>query len=540
MPTAVIVGSGAGGSVAAMCFAEAGWHTVVLERGPDLYADLGAGLLRAGAAPAASGQSLTERGLPGDPDPRVFTHRGSACADYVGPVNALPMLVGGGTTHWDAKTPRFWDLDLAKRSRLGPVDDDAWVDDWPFGYAELEPDYAAVERLLGVQGSRAAMAGTPTLRHAPRATEFPMPPGPPQTGSAVLADAARGLGWAPFPAPMAANSVASDRPACAACGRCCGFVCDTGARGGAFVPLARAVRAGAELRPDSRVVAVRHRAGRAVGVEVRTGGGSYVEPADVVVLAASAVESVRLALLSRLPDPNGLVGRGVMFHSVLVATGAGAELPPGGRHYSHALDDFADPDFAGARAAARAAGLPYLRGGTVELGTSPLGLPAELLPDGADPARLLVSEMHGEDLAQPANRVRLAARTDAAGLPVAHVEYAAHRHEVAARAFYADRLHELYVAAGAAEVRVVPRGVAPPAGRLAARHVPSTHHVLGGLRMSADAFRAATGADGTLLGTPNVLVCDGAVFPTSGAHNPTLTIMAVALRTARHHSGWAG
>src|SRR5207247_10864687 len=50
----------------------------------------------------------------------------------------LPSTVGGGTIHWDAKTPRFWDIDFKKRSLLGPVEG-ADIQDWPFEYRDLAP-----------------------------------------------------------------------------------------------------------------------------------------------------------------------------------------------------------------------------------------------------------------------------------------------------------------------------------------------------------------------------------------------------------------
>ena len=60
---------------------------------------------------------------------------------------------------------------------------------------------------------------------------------------------------------------------------------------------------------------------------------------------------------------------------------------------------------------------------------------------------------------------------------------------------------------------------------------------MGGMRMGADPRTSVTDADGLVRGLDNVGVADASVFPTSGAHNPTLTLMAVALRNARR---WVG
>jgi choline dehydrogenase-like flavoprotein len=67
--------------------------------------------------------------------------------------------------------------------------------------------------------------------------------------------------------------------------------------------------------------------------------------------------------------------------------------------------------------------------------------------------------------------------------------------------------------------------------------VPDDKHIMGGLRMGTDARTSVTDADGLFRGLDNVGVADASVFPTSGAHNPTLTLMAVALRNARR---WVG
>lgn len=533
MARVVIIGSGAGGSIAAMAFAEAGWETLILERGPNRYIPVGG---RLSAAMSASPIPA------GGPDAvRVFTHRTSA-QNLIGPFNALPQVVGGATTHWDAKTPRFWDIDFKKRTLLGDVAD-AWIDDWPFDYAELSAYYDAVEEIVGVQGDVSRFPAA-TLAHAPRRGALPMPAGRPQQSSQLLARAADALGWYAFPVPMAANSTyRNGRPACTDCGDCCGFACASGARSGAIAPLRRAQAAGARICAGHRVSRIAHRNGRATGVECYVGGEVTKIASDFVVVAASAIETVRLALISDLPNPRGLIGAGMMFHAAAIGVGtvdAPLDTLPG-RHYTHAMDEFADPAFAGAARAARAAGLPYLRGGTVELGTDARALPGDVGSPwaGTDPARILLTEMHAEDLAQPHNRVRLAHHHDSHGLPVAHVTYASHPHEIVAHEFYAGHLCRLLELADAAGATVSPRlRLAPSARPLVPAELPNTHHTMGGMRMSADASRRVVDANGIVDGLDNVAICDGAVFPTSAAHNPTLTIMATSLRTAAAVCGW--
>lgn len=564
MARATVVGSGAAGGLAAMVLAANNYDVVVFEKGPRL------------ADPARPSErldsSLSSDELAGPirrveyPDalaePREFVHRTLGHTVY-GEVNSLPSLVGGGTVHWAAKTPRYWDIDFKKLSMLGPIEG-ADIADWPFDYAELAPYYEQVESLLGVQGDVDSLPLIPTLAHAPRRRQFDMPPGAPQHSSVTLAAGARRLGLEPFPIPMAINSRSrSGRPACTNCGFCDGYACASASRGDALVALSKAIECGAELRSDCQVVEVTHTGTTATGTSyIDSVGNRHWEPADIIVVAASAVESCRIALLSRLPDPHGLVGRGLMFHACSVAYGLFPSEPiitDRGRHFTHAIDDFADPSYPGAVGMANSRGLPYLRGGIAELGFKPMGPIQE-----ADVYRRLLNRwdvsgdawsiafnalmqsrllgrhmtgvmMHGEDLAQFDNRVVLSRLCDYNNVPVPRITYAPHTHELVAQDFYIPLMRAILdecgavVSAGGPEFRTSVGGIGGP--------VPTDHHVMGGLRMSESPRHGSVDEFGRYWRMPNLFFLDGSVFPTSGAHNPTLTIMAVALRALTHIVG---
>jgi gluconate 2-dehydrogenase alpha chain len=286
------------------------------------------------------------------------------------------------------------------------------------------------------------------------------------------------------------------------------------------------------------------------------------ESADLVVLAANSIETSRLALLSQLPDPYDLTGRRVMFH--WFSEGSGIFLAERlhnyrGRDHTHDIDDFADPDFPGARQAAKEAGLPYFRAGKVELGGTQLPLDeassyqevlrllAPQKPFGRDFKQLMRAsllrdrlcgvELIGEDLPYAANRVDLDPKVrDWRGLPVARITYGPGPSELAAQAFYMPWLVKLLKAAGAdfaISIAEIPSTRFP----IAQDQVPATEHVMGGMPMGADARTAVTDEQGRHHQLDNLFVADGSVFPTSGGHNPTLTIMATALRQATH---WVG
>lgn len=554
---AVVVGSRPGGAVAAMVLARRGFAVTVLEKGATYFTDLASE--RPGTVFSNDELKHDRQFASADPDsePRVF--RSSLTEkSQVGIVQNLPQTVGGGAVHWDAKTPRYWDIDFKKRSLLGPIRD-AEVSDWPFEYATIAPYYDEIEALIGVAGDVSGFPAHLTLAHAPRSGPLPMPAGPPQFSSLLVSEGCARVGLHPFLAPMAINSVAYDgRPPCSNCGFCSGYGCPIMARIGALAPLRQALVAGAQLSDRSTVTNITHSGRRATGVQVVDAeGNSHEEPADLVVLAGNSIETSRLALLSGLPDPHDVQGRYLMFH--WFSAGSGIFLSERlhayrGRDHTHDIDDFADPDFPGARAAARAAGLPYFRAGKVELGGAqapldearayqqvlpllspdkPFGaefkqlMRASLLRD-----RLCGAELIAEDLASRSNRVDLDPSVrDFRGIPVARITYGPGTHELAAQAFYLPWLIKMIKAAGADVAVAIPE---MPSSKFAVAQdqIPATEHVMGGMRMGTDPSTSVTDGTGRHHQLDNVFVADGSVFPTSGGHNPTLTIMATALRNA--------
>jgi gluconate 2-dehydrogenase alpha chain len=545
-----------------MALAEAGHDVVVLEKGDNWYSDL----KLQNPPNVFSNDDLKElRAFAGpDPDFEPRTYRWTdedAKPRFVGEVQQLQQTVGGGAVHWGADTPRYWDIDFMKASMLGPVNG-AEVEDWPFTYEEIAPFYERVEQLIGVAGDVDALPAL-VLSHAPRTKPLPMPAGPPQYSSAIVADGCRKLGLSPFPVPMAINSRPYDgRPRCNNCGFCNAYGCPINARIGALAPLRRAVAAGAEVRANSWVVRVTWTGTRATGVRwIDPDGRSHDEQADIVVLAAMAIETVRLALLSELPDPNRMLGRCLMMHWFTDGTGVWTDRKPGaerGRSITHDCDDFADPDYAGARAAAREAGLPYFRGGGMELGGSQnlLGEAAtyrgilktilphkpfgsafkELMRSSILRNRLTGISMMGEDLPYAHNTVDLdPAVRDYRGLPAARITYTPGTHELAAQRFYIPLIAEILRRAGAQYVTAL-SSVTAPGVPIAGGDVPATQHVMGGMRMGQDPGTSVTDGTGRFHHLDNVFVADASVFPSSGAHNPTLTLMATALRNA---SLWA-
>ena len=146
----------------------------------------------------------------------------------------------------------------------------------------------------------------------------------------------------------------------------------------ALIPLRRALRTGrVQLVPETMVTQVLLTgAGQATGVRwikmTERGPVTGTETADLVVMAASAIETVRLALLSQFPDRSGKLAR-LMLHAFVDGTAIFLDERMHayrGRSITQCAEDAAEPDFPGARAFAEANGLPCIRGGLMELGGS--------------------------------------------------------------------------------------------------------------------------------------------------------------------------
>jgi len=424
--------------------------------------------------------------------------------------------VGGSTVHFAMVSLRFRPEWFKSHSVLG------YGVDWPLDWREMWGYYTKAERALSISGPLRYPWGPKRPAYPYRAHEM--------NGAAVLLAKgceAMGISWTPTPlATVSAPHGAS--PPCVYRGFC-RFGCSTNAKQSqlvTFVP--RALRAGAEIRDLAMVARIEMgSAGRATGVHYIREGRWRFQRARNVVVAGYAIETPRLLLASAtnrysngLANSSGLVGKNLMTQSNQAVFGTMQEEvrwykgPPSlaiTEHWNY--DD--EKNFVGGYCWMAQGPLP-IEWATIQTGSR--GLWGQALRDEMAKYNHQVGlKMVGEMLPNEANRVTLADETDQYGLKVARVTYGWGDNDKALIQHALGQMQTSLEAVGAREIF---------------RQEDDTNHLAGTARMGFGADTSVINSDCRSWDVPNLWVCDGSVFPTTGGVNPSLTITAIALRTA--------
>ncbi|BDP43541.1 gluconate dehydrogenase (plasmid) [Deinococcus aetherius] len=539
---AVVVGSGAGGGVAACVLAEAGHRVLLVERGPWLASgDLRPDHLRSQRLALGYDQPA---GPPAEGNPRVFAGAAGDVTVFPGDPrwNNNAMTVGGGTRVYGAQAWRLCPEDFKMASTYG-VPEGSSLADWPLTYEDLEPDYDRAEWELGVSGDP-----TGNVHAGPRRRGYPMPPLPPNGSVGVLRQGAETLGLRTSPVPLLINSVPfSGRGACLHCGACVGFGCPgefkTDTRN-SVIPRAVATGRCDVLVGVQAERVVTDEGGRVTGVALVTEVNGEVlrrtVTADGVLLGAGAIETARLLLNSpSAREPNGLgnnhgqVGRNLQGHvyagafavfdePVQDCVGPGPSLSTNDhRHGNTGI-------LGGAMLANDFVPMPLW---VYTMFSSLSALPAWGLASKqgmrALYSRLALVFGPVQEVPNPESRVTLDPQVrDRFGMPVARLSGGLHPEDHRTARFVSERAAEWMRASGA--TTVVPLVLAPPEGPSAGQHQAGT------CRMGSDPATSVTNAWGQVWGHDNLHVVDGSLHVTNGGVNPVLTILALAYRVSGH------
>lgn len=529
---AIIVGSGPGGSATAWSLANAGLTVLVVERSMpltdrELRGDHIRGkrlaLYRPTAGPGRGNPRVVQ-----EADGTYWVADGDASGEAFG-LNA--MVVGGGSRLWQGMSWRFLPADFEMASRYG-VPDGSSLTDWPITYQDLAPFYDLAESELGVSGEVGPLTGR--LQHP----GYPMPPMPTDPTRDLLVNAASRKGWSAGAVPIAINSVPrSGRAACVRCNQCLGHTCPIGAKNGAqntFLP--RAIATGlCDFSTGGQAVRIVQRDGVAEGIEIvwRANGTRRIIESDIVIVSAGAVETPRLILASGLG--NDIVGKNLQGH--IISSSVGFSPIP--------IPTFSGPgQSVGTLDFAHAGGAPFGGGALFDLPSPyPLQLAQwadafSVLPYGSAHKEwvrralgsILGVMAMGQEVPTAAARVELDPDVvDSAGMPVARLVKAEHAETDRVRKFLDVKCGEWLEVAGCDSIVDL---MAPSVGNERNRRSPGSEHSAGTVRMGDDPDLSAAGRDGLVHGSRNVYVSDGSLLPTNGSVNPTLTMLANALRVA--------
>lgn len=494
---AVVIGTGAGGAPLLWRLARAGLDVVALEAGRQWQP------ARDWATDERAQSALfwnDERLSAGD-DPLGFGRNNSGTG------------VGGTTLHFTGYVPRPQPDDLQLHRDWG-----AGVD-WPLQYADLEPYWAEVERVLGVSGPSPYPWG-------PARPAYPLPPLPLNGAAQLMQRGCAALGMRSSPAPNAALSAPYTYPGLGRRAACtnrgfCQAGCTVGAKGSmdvTFLPLA--LRAGAELRSECFVTELEtDSAGAISGVVYTHNGNTYRQRCRNLFLCAGAIETPRLLLLNELANSSGQVGRNFMAHVGWQVWGSfDHDVRPfkgiPGALISEDTHRPPDADFVGGYLLQSIGVMPVTYVGQRVRGENTWGMALREHMLGYN--HVAGINLLGECLPYGHNRVELSQERDARGLPKPRIHFSFGANEQRMAAHAERTMRRIWSAAGAHDLWTFRRNA----------------HTIGTCRMGGDARDSVVDADGRSWDVPNLYIADNSIFPSSLSANPALTIMALSLRIA--------
>ena len=499
----VIIGTGAGGGTLAYRLAKAGKRVLILERGPFL--------------PREKPNWNTEA---------VFLenryHTKEAWTDKDGDElhPGTGYWVGGNTKMYGAALFRLREEDFGVLAHKGGISPE-----WPVKYDVFEPYYTLAERLFQVHGEQGIDPTEPR-----RSEEYPYPPISNEPRMQEIQEALQRSGLRPFPCPLGLqlNEEKPDESKCIRCDTCDGYPCLVHAKSDSDVNCIREIMhlPNVTLVTEARVTRlVTNSTGTAVSsVEAEIDGKTTRFKGDIVAVCCGAINSAALLLASAndthpngLANNNDVVGRHFMFHQADAILAIGKEPNRSSYMKTFTLNDFyfGEKDY------------PFPMGNIQPVGS----FHSEMMKTDAPPLTpgfvlgLLTTHavpwwLTTEDLPDPNNRVRLVDGK-------IRLEYTPNNVESFER--LRSRWIDVLKTAGHADHTL----------RLNAyfkKRIPleGVGHQNGTCRFGLDPKTSVLDVNCRAHDVDNLYLVDGSFFASSGAVNPSLTIIANALRVGDH------
>ncbi|PHR91712.1 MAG: GMC family oxidoreductase [Robiginitomaculum sp.] len=540
----LVVGSGAGGAMAAYTLTKAGHKVLMLEAGRDYDPTTETPMFNTGADAPLMGAGTVDKDfgfydatvdggwtVPGEP---YTTGENSEFLWW------RARMLGGRTNHWGRFSLRFSEHDFKGKTR------DGLGADWPFEYADIAPWYDKTEDLVGVCGTNTGLDDMPDS-----AEGVLQPPPKARVPELLVSAAAKKLGIATAPMHRAVlTRPKDDRQACfyaTPCGRGCSI-------GAAFqtttslIPMARATGK-LEIITNAMVSSVdadENGKVNAVTYIDKETQQAVTLSARVVVLAASACESARILLNSKsekfpmgLANSSGQVGKNIM-DSTGASLGAQIPLLEGRPRYNedgHTANHLFIPWWGHAQHARGE--LDFPRGYHFEIGSGfrapGSGAPGNLQGYGkeiADQAKRQYGAyvglaLRGEMLPNAQSYMEIDEKVqDKWGIPVAKFHWAWSKHELK------QVEHGLKTAKKILETMGAKFTDPLPSAETAIAKGGQIIHEVGSTRMGASATDSVTNQYGQTWDCDNLFVMDGGVFASNPHKNCTLTIMTLVMRNA--------
>ncbi len=504
----IIIGTGAGGGTLAYRLAPSGKRILLLERGD--YVPREKDNWNPRAVNAEGKYQTTE----------VWRDRhGKELHPHTN------YYVGGNTKFFGAALFRLRKEDFGEIRHSGGVSPA-----WPLSYDELEPYYTRAEQLYHVHGQRGEDPSEPPAR-----TSYPLPPVSHEPRMQQLSDDFARLGLRPFHTPLGImlDEQNPHKSRCIRCNTCDGFPCLVYAKSDAQVVcvdpalehhnvtlLTQAYVSRLETSPSGRAV---------TAVQVERNGVKETYSGDLVVVSCGAINSAALLLRSAndthprgLANSSDVVGRHYMGHvnSVLMAV---SKCPnPTIFQKTLSVNDFYLPSPAWEYPMGHISFVGKLDGDTLKAGAPALvpGFTLDLMATHS-----LDFWLTSEDLPDPNNRVTLD-RDGNIVLAYKPNNDAGHKRLIATLEGLMKQQTKCTIHGHACHQGLFARNL------FIGQRIPlaGVAHQNGTIRFGRDPKTSALDANCKAHDLDNLYVVDASFFPSSGAVNPALTIMANALR----------